>query len=195
MNTSPSSAVIPGRTLLSGVTSCQDLANIAPIPLWGSAAPRICPRPRSASRAGTTGGVVARIVDTAPIATRSVAAPSTTWATPSPGGRATSSCSTHSITARAAASTSTPTWPIWPIPAATILAASSTSPSGWSSRTAYPIAPPAGPCGAITACSSLMQRSRTGLRPGGKGGATDRHRASGLGTLGLLGLHRRRRAV
>jgi hypothetical protein len=33
---------------------------------------------------------------------------------------------------------------------------------------AYPIAPPAGPCGAITACSSLTPRSRTGSRPGGK---------------------------
>ncbi len=61
-----------------------------------------------------------------------------------------------------------PTWPIWPIPAATTLAASSTSPSAWSSRTACPIAPPVGPCGAITACSSPTQRSRTGSRPGGK---------------------------
>src|SRR3954469_3833691 len=41
-------------------------------------------------------------------------------------------------------------------------------PSAWSSRTAYPIAPPAGPSGASTACSSLMPRSRTGSRPGGK---------------------------
>jgi hypothetical protein len=36
---------------------------------------------------------------------------------------------------------------------------------------AYPIAPPAGPCGAITACSSPTLRSRTGSRPGGKKGA------------------------
>ena len=42
------------------------------------------------------------------------------------------------------------------------------SPSGWSSRTACPIAPPNGPSGAITACSSLTPRSRTGSRPGGK---------------------------
>jgi hypothetical protein len=33
---------------------------------------------------------------------------------------------------------------------------------------AYPIAPPAGPSGASTACSSLTQRSGTGSRPGGK---------------------------
>src|SRR4051794_14331355 len=43
-------------------------------------------------------------------------------------------------------------------------------PSDWSSRMAYPIAPPAGPSGASTACSSLTPRSRTGSRPGGKKG-------------------------
>jgi hypothetical protein len=37
-----------------------------------------------------------------------------------------------------------------------------------SSRTAYPTAPPAGPCGATIACSSPTPRSRTGSRPGGK---------------------------
>src|SRR4051795_3159639 len=41
-------------------------------------------------------------------------------------------------------------------------------PSDWSSRTDYPIAPPAGPSGASTACSSPTPRSRTGSRPGGK---------------------------
>jgi hypothetical protein len=41
-------------------------------------------------------------------------------------------------------------------------------PSDWSLRTDYPIAPPAGPFGASTACLSLMPRSRTGSRPGGK---------------------------
>src|SRR3954452_21464112 len=44
-------------------------------------------------------------------------------------------------------------------------------PSDWSSRTDYPIEPPAGPSGASIACSSLMPRSRTGSRPGGKKGA------------------------
>src|SRR5512144_3268193 len=33
---------------------------------------------------------------------------------------------------------------------------------------AYPTAPPNGPCGATTACSSPPRRSRTGSRPGGK---------------------------
>src|SRR3954467_13259908 len=46
--------------------------------------------------------------------------------------------------------------------------ASSTSPSGWSSKTASPIARPVGASGAITACSSPTPRSRTGSRPGGK---------------------------
>src|SRR3954468_107238 len=44
-------------------------------------------------------------------------------------------------------------------------------PSDWSSRTDSPIAPPAGPSGASTACLSPMPRSRTGSRPGGKKGA------------------------
>jgi hypothetical protein len=35
-------------------------------------------------------------------------------------------------------------------------------------RTACPTAPPNGPCGATTACSSPSPRSRTGSRPGGK---------------------------
>ena len=58
--------------------------------------------------------------------------------------------------------------PTWPTPAAITPAGSSTSPSGWSSRTACPIAPPNGPSGATTACSSPTPRSRTGSRPGGK---------------------------
>jgi hypothetical protein len=45
---------------------------------------------------------------------------------------------------------------------------SSTPPSAWLSTTAYRIAPPVGASGAITACSSLTPRSRTGSRTGGK---------------------------
>src|SRR3954470_4326088 len=41
-------------------------------------------------------------------------------------------------------------------------------PSDWSSRTACRIAPPVGPSGESTACSSPTPRSRTGSRPGGK---------------------------
>ena len=48
---------------------------------------------------------------------------------------------------------------------------------------------------AITASSSLTPRSRTGSRTGGKGAAANPHRLPRLGTLRLLGLHRRRRAV
>src|SRR5262249_25973491 len=92
----------------------------------------------------------------------------TTWATPSPDDPVISSSSTPSITAPAVASTSTPTGATGPHPAAIIPDASSSWPSGWSSRTAYPIAPPVGPSGAITACLSPTPRSRTGSRPGGK---------------------------
>ena len=105
------------------------------------------------------------------------------------GRPATSLCSIPSIIAPVAGSTSAPIWLTWPTPAAITRAASPTSPSGWSSRTACPIAPPNGPSGATTACLSLTPRSRTGSRPGGKG-AADRYRASRLGTVRLLGLHR-----
>ncbi len=98
----------------------------------------------------------------------SSAVPSTTWATPSPSGPATSSSSARSTTADPVASTSTPTPPTWPSPAAITPAGSSTPPSGWSSRTASPTALPNGPYSAAIACSSPSPRSRTGSRPGKK---------------------------
>src|SRR5262245_23478905 len=168
MNILPSPSVPPGRTVFSGGTPCQDPANIAPTRPSASLDPRTCPRPRSASAAATTGGAPARGAGTAPPATGSSAAPSTTWVIPAPAGPATSSCSVPSATAAAAASTSTPTPPTWPTPAAITPAGSSTPPSGWSSRTACPIARPNGRCGATIACSSPTPRSRTGSRPGGK---------------------------
>jgi hypothetical protein len=107
-------------------------------------------------------------VNTAPTAIAAPNAPSTTSAIPSPDGPETSLSSTPSITAPNAVSTLTSTWPTSPIPAATTLAASSNSPYGWSSRTAFTTAPLHGPSGAIIACSSPSPRSRTGSRPGGK---------------------------
>ena len=50
-----------------------------------------------------------------------------------------------------------------------------------SSRTAYRIAPPVGASGAITACSSLTPRSRTGSRTGGKGAAANQRRLTSTG--------------
>ena len=58
-----------------------------------------------------------------------------------------------------------------------------------------PYRPASWTLGESTACSSPTPRSRTGSRPGGKGGATDRPRSPQLGPVGLLGLHRGRRAV
>src|SRR6185437_11203859 len=168
MNILPSPSVSPGRAVFSGGALCQDPANIAPTRPSASIDPRTCPGPRSASGAATTGGAPARGVVTAPTATGSPAAPSTTWAIPLPGGPATSSCFVRSTTAAAAASTSTPTPPTWPTPAVITPAGSSSWPSGWSSRMAYPIAPPPGRFGAIIACSSPTPRSRTGSRSGGK---------------------------
>jgi hypothetical protein len=150
------------------VTLCQDPANIVPTRRSVSIAPKTCPRPRPTSAAATLGGDPARGAVTAPTAIASPAAPSTTWATPSPAGHATSSCSARSTIVVPAISTSTPTRPTWLTPAAITPAGSSSWPSGWSSRTASPIARPHGRFGAITACSSPTPRSKTGSRPGGK---------------------------
>src|SRR4051812_8013149 len=91
-----------------------------------------------------------------------------TWATRWPGGPATSASPTPSTTAPAAAAILRPICPTWPRPRPATPIGSSPWPSGWSSRTAYPIRPPVGTSGAITASSSPSPPSRTGWRPGGK---------------------------
>ena len=119
------------------------------------------------------------------------AAPFTTWATPAPGGPATSSCSVRGATTATAASTSTPhpidlarpRQPLHP-PGRRV------SPSAGSSRTACPIAPPNGRVVATTACSSPMPRSRTRSRPGGKG-----RRGGSDAEHGRLGLWPTSRAI
>src|SRR3981189_758620 len=61
-----------------------------------------------------------------------------------------------------------PVCPTWPRPGLATPIGSWPWPSGWSSRTAYPIRPPVGTSGATTASSSPSPPSRTGWRPGGK---------------------------
>src|SRR5262249_62205595 len=59
--------------------------------------------------------------------------------------------------------------PTWPCLTADTPAACSSGPSVWSPKTACPIKPPVGTCGATTASSSPTPPSRTGSRPpGGK---------------------------
>ena len=94
--------------------------------------------------------------------------PDMTWATRWPGGPATSASPTPSTTAPGAAAISPPTCPTWPAPGPATPIGSWPWPSGWSSRTAYPIRPPVGTSGATTASSSPSPPSRTGWRPGEK---------------------------
>src|SRR3954452_215 len=91
VNRPPLEVVIPGRTPLPGAKPCPPPANIAPTPPWAPLASKTCPGPRSPARVATTAGGAARAADIAPIATAWHAAPSTTWATPSPDDPATSS--------------------------------------------------------------------------------------------------------
>jgi hypothetical protein len=129
---------------------------------------KICPRRRSFDAVATihtslVPNAVGRVLDIAP-------APGccTTWAIWFTGGPAISNWFTRSTAAPSAASASTRTCPTTPGPSPTTRIVSSHSRYGLSSRTAYPIRPPVGTSGAITACSSPSPPSRTGWRPGGK---------------------------
>src|SRR3954463_5318198 len=166
----------PGRSLkikekslwLGRALSCVVLESTRRTPLWASPIPR-CSRPRSSSRAVATTriGPVRSAGSPAP-ATGSSPAPCMTWATRWPGGPATSASPTPSTTAPGAAASSPPTCPTYPRPRPPTPIRSWPCPSGWSSRTVYPIRPPVGTSGATTASSSPSPPSRTGWRPGGK---------------------------
>src|SRR3954463_13636552 len=166
----------PGRSLkikekrlwLGRALSCVVLPSTRPTPPWASPIPR-CSRPRSASRAVaiTCIGPVPSAGSPAP-GTGSSPASCMTWATRWQGGPATSASPTPSTTAPAAAAISRPICPTWPRPRPATPIGSWPWPSGWSSRTAYPIRPPVGTSGATTASSSPSPPSRTGWRPGGK---------------------------
>ena len=88
-------------------------------------------------------------------------------------GRGISTSSTPSTAASAVTSTSAPTSPTWRRRGAITPSASSPWPSASWPRTACPIGPPPGTCGATAASSSPSPRSRTGSRP--RGGKTAAH--------------------
>ena len=62
--------------------------DLAPIPLWGSARTEDLPKTKVCIQSRNYRRRRCPYCGHGPIATRSVAAPSTTWASPSPGGRA-----------------------------------------------------------------------------------------------------------
>src|SRR3954447_13135981 len=153
---------------LGRALSCVVLESTRRTPPWASLIPR-CSHARNSSRAVTTTSIgPARSVVSPALATGSSPAPCMTWATRWPGGPATSGSPTRSTTAPGAAASLPPTCPTWPRPRPATPIRSWPWPSGWSSRTAYPIRPPVGTSGATTASSSPTPPSRTGWRPGGK---------------------------
>src|SRR3954449_1453756 len=164
----PSLKIKEKRLWLGRALSCVVLPSTRPTPPWASPIPR-CSRPRSASRAVaiTCIGPVPSAGSPAP-GTGSSPASCMTWATRWPGGPATSASPTPSTTAPSVAAISPPICPTWPRPRPATPIGSSPWPSGWSSRTAYPIRPPVGTSGATTASSSPSPPSRIGWRPGGK---------------------------
>jgi hypothetical protein len=90
------------------------------------------------------------------------------WGTWLRAALTTSILHTPSIIARDAASTSTLTRRTWLCRRAITPTALWPWQSAWWSKTACPTRPPVGTCGEIIGCLCLGQRSRTGLRPGGK---------------------------
>src|SRR3954464_5335852 len=164
----PSLKIKERRLWLGRALSCVVLPSTRRTPLWASPIPG-CSRPRSSSRvvAITCIGPVLSAGSPAP-GTGSSPASCMTWATRWQGGPATSASPPPSTTAPAAAATSRPICPTWPRPRPATPIGSWPWPSGWSSRTAYPIRPPVGTSGATTASSSPSPPSRTGWRPGGK---------------------------
>jgi hypothetical protein len=129
---------------------------------------KTCRRRRSSAANARSSGGSARTAAIRPIATRSSHAPCMTWATWRPIVRETWLSPTPNIAVPAAASTSTPTCRTWPPPAASTRTALSPWPCGWWSRTACRTGRPRGTCGATTASSFPLPRSRTGWRRGEK---------------------------
>src|SRR5438874_1910561 len=157
----------PRRTLL-----CLVPDNICRTSPKASRDPKICPRPRSFNAAATSRIGLAPFVASPVSATVPAHESCMTWETWLPAGRATSTSFTPSIAAPTAASISTPTCPTTPCPKPSTRIASWPWPSDSWWRTAYPIKPPAGTCGAITAFSFPTPPSKTGWRPGGKKAAS-----------------------
>src|SRR3954464_5803031 len=164
----PSLKIKERRLWLGRALSCVVLPSTRRTPLWAPPIAR-CSRRRSSSIAVaiTCIGPALSAGSPAP-GTGSSPASCTTWATRWQAGPATSASAAPSTTAPAAAAISRPICPTWPRPRPATPIGSWPWPSGWSSRTAYPIRPPVGTSGATTASSSPSPPSRTGWRPGGK---------------------------
>ncbi len=158
-----------------------------PDPTLGITDPEMLPSPKVVREVGITRIDRVRSAAGLVLGSGSGLAPSMIWATRSGGGPATSGSPTPNTTAPGAATPSTPTCPTGPRPRPATPIGSGPWPFGWSSRTAYPIRPPVGTSGATIASSSPSPPSRTGWRPGEKGGRPDRDRLPRLGLDGFSG--------
>ncbi len=154
--------------LLRRATPCSALQSTRRTPPWASPIPR-CSRTRRSSRAvGITRIGRVRSAASLALGIGSGPAPCMISAIRWGGGPVTFTSPIRNTTASGASTTSPPTYPAWPHPRPATPIGSWPWPSGWSSRTAYPIRPPVGTSGATTASSSPSPPSRTGSRPGGK---------------------------
>ena len=163
------SCKFPGQANWSrGAFSCLALDIIHRMPQKASRDPKICPKPRSFGAPATSRIGLVRVVASRVSAVEPRDASCTTWAIWSPGGRAIFIWFTPSIVVRAVGDTSTRICLTTPCPRPITRIASFLWPCDSSWRTACPIKPPVGTCGATIAFSSLTPPSRTGWRPGGK---------------------------
>jgi hypothetical protein len=129
---------------------------------------RTCPSPRSSNAVGISDGRHVPNANTAPIGIAERNGYCMTWGTWSRAALTTFILRTPSIIAPNVTSTSTPTCRTWPYQRATTPIVLWPWRSVWWLKTDCPIRPPVGICGVITGCLCLGQRSRTGLRRGGK---------------------------
>src|SRR5487761_472598 len=147
---------------------CPAPDDTCPMPRKASPDPKIYPSPRSFIARGTSRIALVRVVASPVSAVGRVRESCTMLATWLPVGHATFVSCTPSTAARAVENTSTQTCPTTPWPSRITRIVSSPWPCGSSSKTACPIKPRAGICGAITASSSPSPPSRTGWRLGEK---------------------------
>lgn len=168
----------PRRALL-----CLAPDNICRMPRRASHDLKIFPRRRSFIAVGTSPIGRVLVVTNPAFAAEQASESSTTSATWLLGDRVRFIWFTRSIAARVVGNISMRTCPTTLCPRLTILIALSPWPCGSSWKTACPIKPPAGTCGATTEFSFPMPPSKTGWRPGGKkGGGPNGRRLSRLGS-------------
>ena len=168
--TSKSCKFLGRSTWLRRTLLCLAPDNICRMSRKASRSLKICPKPRSFDVVGTSPIALVLFVVNPVSAAEQADESCTTWVTWLLGGHALFTSFARSIVARAVGNTSTRTCPTTRYPRPTTRIASCPWPCDSSWKTACPIKPPAGTCGAITAFSSPFATIQNWVEAGGKKG-------------------------